>query len=73
MRAAETLADMRYLPGRCHELRADRSGQLALTLDGAYRLVFEPANEPVPRLPEGNLDWAEVTAIRILEVVDYHG
>ena len=30
--AAETLADMRSLPGRCHELTADLSGHLALDL-----------------------------------------
>lgn len=73
LRAADTLADMRHLPGRCHELREDRRGQLALSLDGPYRLIFEPAYEPVPRLTGGNLDWAGVTAVRILEVVDYHG
>ena len=73
LRAADTLADMRHFPGRCHELREDRRGQLALSLDGPYRLIFEPADDPVPCLPGENLDWAHVTTIRILEVVDYHG
>ncbi len=73
LRAAEALADMRDVPGRCHELRADRAGQLALDLRHPKRLVFEPANDPVPRTPGGNLDWGRVTALTILEVVDYHG
>ena len=73
LRAAETLADMRHLPGNCHELSGDRDGQLAVSLDGPYRLVFEAANDPSPHLPDGGLDWARVTAIRILEVVNYHG
>ncbi len=73
LQAADTLADMRSLPGRCHELREDRAGQLAVSLDGSYRLVFEPAHTPVPTKPDGGLDWSKVTAIRILEVVNYHG
>jgi proteic killer suppression protein len=73
LRAADSLDDMRLLPGRCHELRENRSGQLAVSLDGPYRLVFEPANDPIPTLPDGGLDWSRVTAVRILEVVNYHG
>ena len=38
-----------------------------------YRLLFEPAHDPLPRKPDGGLDWAGVTAIRILGVEDYHG
>jgi len=71
--AAAALEDMRELPGRCHELTANRKGQLALDLAGPYRLTFEPANEPVPLKPDGGLDWSEVTAVRILHVEDYHG
>jgi len=36
-------------------------------------LVFEPATDPLPLTPDGALDWQCVTAIRILEVIDYHG
>ena len=72
MRAAQVLDDLRALPGRYHELGQNRKGQLAVNLDQPYRLVFEPADEPVPRTPDGGLDWSAVTAVRILEVVDYH-
>jgi len=70
--AANTLEDMRHLPGNCHELHGDLKGILAVSLDGPYRLLFEPANEPRPAKPDGGLDWPRVTAIRILEVINYH-
>jgi plasmid maintenance system killer protein len=72
LRAAAMLAEMRNLPGRCHELKGDRAGQLSLDLDHPYRLIFEVANEPSPRKPDGGLDWEHVTAIRILGVEDTH-
>ena len=73
LQAAETLEDMRTLPGRCHELTGDRAGQLALDLDGPFRLIFEPDHEPIPRRDDGGLDWTAVTAVTIIGVEDYHG
>lgn len=73
LRAAPHLGVMRALPGRCHELRGERSGQLSVDLAGPYRLVFEAADEPLPIKGDGGLDWDRVTAIRILEVADTHG
>lgn len=70
---ANVLEDMRNVPGRCHELLHDRAGQLALDLDHPYRLIFEPANEPIPTKSDGGLDWSQVTAVRIIGVEDYHG
>ena len=72
LQAAETLADMNYLPGRCHELKGDHLGQLALDLDHPYRLIIEPDHDPIPRLADGGLDWAGVTAVCIIGVEDYH-
>lgn len=71
--AAETLADMLGVPGRCHALKGDRAGQYAVHLWEPYRLVFEPADLLLDRTPVGGLDIKQVTAIRILEIVDYHG
>lgn len=73
LQSAETLADLEHAPGRLHALTEDRRGQFALSLWGVYRLVFEPANEPVPTLPDGGVDRGRVTAVRVLEVVNYHG
>ena len=71
-RAANILEDIRNLPGRCHELRGDRSGQLSLDLDHPYRLIFEPANDPIPRKADGGLDWTAITAVVIIGVEDTH-
>jgi toxin HigB-1 len=72
LRAAHNLADLGPF-GRCHELKGDRSGQLALDLDHPYRLIFIPDHDPMPCKADGGLDWQRVTAITILGVEDYHG
>jgi len=58
---------------RCHELKGDRTGQLSLDLDHPYRLIIEPAHDPIPRKPDGGLDWNKVTAVMIVGVEDTHG
>lgn len=72
LRAAAGLHVMRFLSGRCHELKGNRAGQLSIDLDGPYRLLFRAANEPVPAKPDGGLDWTRVTCIEILGVEDTH-
>lgn len=63
---------MRQLPGRCHELIGDRKGEISIDLDGPYRLIFEPADNPPPTNEDGGLDWKRVTAVVILAVEDTH-
>jgi plasmid maintenance system killer protein len=71
-RAAGSLAHVAKLPAaRCHELKGERVGQLAVDLDHPRRLVFEPA-DPRPLRDDGGLDWSKVTSIIIVEIVDYH-
>ena len=73
-RAADTLADIARLPGpRCHEYALNRKGQLSVDLRHPYRLIFESADDPVPRKLDGGLDWSGVRAVRILEIYDPHG
>jgi plasmid maintenance system killer protein len=71
---ADSLAVMRTLPqAYCHELKGKRAGQLAVRLDKGFKMVFEVANDPIPKKDDGGLDWKQVTAIRILELAeDYH-
>ncbi len=71
--AAVSLDLMRMLPGHCHELSQDRKGQLAISLKEPFRLIFEPAHDERPLKPDGGLDWAKVTRVRILEICNYHG
>lgn len=73
LRAATTLSDISNLPpSRCHELTGDRAGQLSVDLQHPYRLLFIPANDPVPCKPDGGLDWTQVTEIEIVEIADTH-
>jgi plasmid maintenance system killer protein len=73
LRAAEQLDQISKVPpARCHELSSNRKGQLSVDLDHPYRLIFIPANDPIPRKQDGGLDWCAVTQIEILEIVDPH-
>ena len=74
LRAAENLAVMMALPfGRCHPLKGDRRGQFAVDVKHPFRLIFEPAHDPLPLKEDGGLEPAKVTRIRVLEIGDYHG
>lgn len=71
--AAECLADIaRVRPPRCHQLTGGRNGQLSVDLQHPYRLLFIPANNPLPRTADGGLDWEQVTEIEIIEIADTH-
>jgi len=73
LRAAASLAEISKVPPpRCHELAGERRGQLSVDLDHPFRLIFIPADDPLPAKPDGGLDWAGVTAVEILEIADTH-
>ena len=59
-------------PARMHELKSNRDEQFAVDLVHPYRLVFEPTHDPLPRKEDGGINLEQVTAIKIMEVVDYH-
>ena len=59
-------------PDRRHPLRGEREGQFAVDLVHPHRLVFKPSHEPLPRKADGGIDTEQVTAITILDVIDYH-
>lgn len=64
--AAENLYDISKLPqARLHPLTGNYDGYLAVDLKQPYRLILSPAN--------GDLaDWKSITAIKIIEIKDYH-
>ena len=69
----DAAASVLELPaGHPHPLKRDRAGQFAVSLAGGCRLIFEPANDPVPKRADASIDWALVTKVRILEAADYH-
>ena len=59
-------------PERCHQLKGSRKGEFAVDLDKTLRLVFKPNHDQIPRLDDGGIDLNGVTAIEILDVMDYH-
>ena len=68
----DTLLEMKLLPGRCHELKQNWSGHLAVDVVHSDRLVFKPNHDPPPETKSGALDWGGVTKIIIVGIVDYH-
>jgi len=72
LRAADTLDDVRYLPGNFHELVGTRKGQWACSLDGQNRLIFKPHENPIPENESGQYIWLEILGVEVVEIVDYH-
>ncbi len=70
LHAARNVAELSA--GRPHPLKGDRAGQFALDLHGGKRLVFEPANNPVPVRADNSTAWDLVTKVRIVFIGDYH-
>lgn len=58
--------------GRAHPLKHNRKDQYAVDLTNMIRLIFEAANEPIPKEADGKVDWKKVTMIRIVDIEDYH-
>lgn len=50
----------------------DRKEQFAVDVGDRWRLVFKPDHNPMPRLQDGSINIMEVTAILVLEVINYH-
>ena len=74
LRQAACLADVPTgPPDRRHQLGGNRIGQLSVTIKDNWRIVFVPDHDPVPSLRDGGLDTCQVTAVEIIEIVDYHG
>lgn len=72
LHAAENLAAMRHIPGRCHQLTQNLEGLFAVDLVHPDRLVFVPDHDPVPQLGDGGVDWSKVTKIEVVGIGDYH-
>ena len=59
-------------PERCHPLKGDRRGEYAVDLIHTRRLIFCPDHDPIPRKEDGEIDLFRITAVKIVEVEDYH-
>ncbi len=72
LKIAETLEEVRNLPGNFHELIGNRKGQWACDLDQPYRLIFQPKVKPIHQNKSGHYIWSEIKIIEVIEIVDYH-
>ncbi len=59
-------------PERCHALKGELAGYFAVDISRNWRLIFRPAHEPMPTLPDGGPDLCAITAIEVVDVTDYH-
>jgi toxin HigB-1 len=73
LRSAQNLGQVPITPpDRRHQLAENRDEQFAVDLVHPKRLVFEVNHDKIPRKPDGGIEVDNVTAITIIEVVDYH-
>jgi len=70
--AVDNLGEISRLPpARCHEL-TNRKGVFSVDLEHPLRLLFIPANDPVPRKPDGGIDLQQVTELEVIAIEDTH-
>lgn len=72
IKAAKSLEDLRYAPGRFHELTGNLKGQWACDLDHPYRLLFTPQENPIPTDAHGKFIWVQILGVEIINIQDYH-
>lgn len=73
LKAADSLGVMlQFKIGGCHLLKGDRKGTCGLFLEHPDRLIIEPVWDVEPD-DMSQINYYEITTIRVLEVVDYHG
>lgn len=70
--AAESFAELEFLPGRFHQLSGNRKDQWACDLDHPYRLVFEPAELSIPKDKDGKQLLIEIRRLEIVDITNYH-
>jgi proteic killer suppression protein len=73
IRDAATLEELSKVPQtRVHELKADRNEQISVDAKHPYRLILVCNHDETPRKPDGGLDWARITKVQLIEIVDTH-
>lgn len=73
LKTADVLSDISHLPpARCHQLTGKEAGIFSVDLEHPYRLLFIPADEPVPLCEDGGIDTKKVKEIEIIDIRDTH-
>lgn len=72
IRAAESMAVLMKLPGRCHPLGDNRKGQWAMDLEHPLRFIFKPILDEAEN-NQDRLQLDKISAIEVIGIEDYHG
>lgn len=73
LKAAHSLDDISNLPpARCHELTGNLKGHFSVDINKNYRLLFIPANDPIPMKNDGGFDKKRITEIEVISIEDTH-
>jgi len=73
IRDATTLEELSKVPQtRVHELKAVRNEQISVDAKHPYRLILVCNNDETPRKDDGGLDWARITKVQLIEIIDTH-
>ena len=73
IRDAATLEELSKVPQtRVHELTAARNEQISVDAKHPYRIILICNHEEAPRKPDGGLDWARITKVQLIEIIDTH-
>jgi plasmid maintenance system killer protein len=71
--SSPNLAVLMQIPAaNCHPLTGDRKGEWAVDISANFRLIFELANDPIPKKDDESINHILVTEICIIETTDYH-
>jgi proteic killer suppression protein len=73
IRDAATLEELSKVPQtRVHELKADRNEQISVDAKHPFRLILVCNLDETPRKDDGGLDWARITKVQLIEIIDTH-
>jgi plasmid maintenance system killer protein len=73
LRSVKSLAEVPSTPpDRRHELGENLAGHFAVHINGNWRLIFRPSDDPVPRTEDGGFDLGRIVAVEITTICAYH-
>ena len=70
---AANLEELSKLPQtRVHQLFGDRAEQISVDAKHPYRIILVCDHAETPRKQDGGLDWARITKVQVIEIIDTH-
>jgi len=73
LKEADNLLVISQLPAlRLHPYKGDRVGEWSVDIKENWRVIFEIAQDPIPKQEDGGVNLILITAIEIVSVEDPH-